>query len=154
MTRKSASAVLNGPMSDESPWARLSGLPKWAFTSLEESTTATLSRSDVLRSLLYPIGFLGSLMTLLAFGKAPTWALIAAGVLLAGFLLLYAGVYTFCLIKRPDSLRSERYQLTKLALEQVMRGDSSTGLLASPAVMALPDAGTAELADAGPESPE
>lgn len=119
-------------MTGESGWAsKLRGLPSWVANSLEEGSASTYSRSDVLRVLLYPMGVLASLLLLLTYARASQWVVVLDVGLLAAFMCLYAGVYLFCLIHRPDSLRSEKFELAKYALEQSMRGDNTTGLIES-----------------------
>ena len=113
--------------------SRLIGeLPKWMAASLEEGSASTYRRTDALRVLLYPITLLGTLLPALVWRKAPEWMLIGDAAILAMFLALYAGAYVFCLWKRPDSLRSEKFELAKYAIEQTLRGDSQSGLLEVP----------------------
>jgi hypothetical protein len=45
-------------------------------------------------------------------------------IVVLGFLAAYA----YFAIKNPDALRTERYTLTKLAIEQYMSGDDEVGL--------------------------
>ncbi len=98
------------------------------LTELREQMSAELTRSDVLRSLIWPnAGLLLGLSTALA-AKAPTWALIALTVMLGVFMLLYAVSYVFFALTDPDALRSEKYKLQKLAIEQGLFGDSLSGL--------------------------
>lgn len=49
--------------------------------------------------------------------------------MLALFLLLYASSYIFFALTDPDALRSEKYKLQKMAIEQGLYGDSGIGLL-------------------------
>ena len=97
--------------------------------SLREQMQANLSRSDVLKALIWPLGILMSAMLVAIATKAPAWVLIFFAVLLALKTLLYAGAYLFCLMVDRDALRSEKYSLDKLAIESGLYGDSKTGLL-------------------------
>lgn len=95
---------------------------------LREQMNATLSRSDALKPLAWLIALLLAAIALSSWVRAPEWLLISESVMLVCSVLLYLGAYIFCLITDPDALRSEKYSLQKLALEQHLIGDSTTGL--------------------------
>jgi hypothetical protein len=77
-------------------------------SALKESMQATLSRSDILKSLAWLIGLL-LLATVGAAGvKAPDLLLALLGGLLTLAVLLYLGSYAYCLFNDRDALRSER----------------------------------------------
>lgn len=110
-------------------------------TMLREQMHATLSRSDVLRGLIWPMSITGTLMLALAYTKAPDWAIGIAAGLFVLFAVLYALSYTFCLFKDRDALRSETYSLNKMAIEHGILGDSIRGVLTdTPMKKALPSA--------------
>ncbi len=99
------------------------------LSNLKQQMSAELTRSDALRALIWPnagllLGFSSAL-----FAHAPTWVLIALFALLALFMLLYAGAYVFFAATDPDLLRSEKYKLQKMAIEQGIYGDSEIGLI-------------------------
>jgi hypothetical protein len=126
-------------MTEETGWAsKIRALPEWVGSSFEEGAKSTYSRSDVLRVLLYPIGLLASLLPIFGISKVSNWLVVLDVIFLGAFLLLYAGVYIFCLIRRPDSLRSEKFELAKYAIEQSLNGDNTTGLREVSPIMALP----------------
>ncbi len=69
---------------------------------------------------------------------AITWAsvegatnalVILLGILLVLFMLLYAGAYILFAFKDPNLLRSEKYNIEKLAIERGVLGDSTQGLI-------------------------
>lgn len=97
--------------------------------SLREQMHATLSRSDVLKALVWPTGLLMSSLVALVFGNAPTWMLVIFVILLVLDLLLYGSAYVFCLFNDRDSLRSEKYSLHKLAIERGIFGDDKNGII-------------------------
>jgi hypothetical protein len=54
-------------------------------------------------------------------------------IVLVAVIALYGTAYVFCLLKDRDALRSESYSLHKLAIEQGLLGDSTTGMFAPEA---------------------
>jgi hypothetical protein len=87
------------------------------------------SRTDVLRSLVWPNAMLLAALIWLSSKGAPVALLVFLGILLTGFMLLYAGAYIAFGLKDPNLLRSEQYNIKKMAIERGMLGDSSTGLV-------------------------
>src|SRR5690349_3638443 len=121
-------------MSEEAPIKGIEPLLNFIGRSLEEGETTKYSRSDILRPVVYPIAATVGILPLLVWAQAPE--LLVAGDALAAALLvlLYGAAYGYCFFKRPDSLRSERYELAKYAIQQQLFGDNRTGLIeASPA---------------------
>ena len=97
---------------------------------LRQHMQAELTRSDVLRALIWPNA--GLLLVLVgSFGRAPAWITTAIFYLLCAFLALYALVYVVCFFIDRDALRSEKYKLQKMAIERGVFGDSEHGLLKS-----------------------
>lgn len=98
------------------------------LSQLREQMSAELTRSDVLRPLIWPnAGLLLLLGTSLA-ADAPEWVLKSIVYLLIGFMVLYAIAFGFFAITDSDALRSEKYKLQKMAIEHGLLGDSLTGL--------------------------
>jgi hypothetical protein len=100
---------------------------------LREQMHATLSRSDMLRPLAWLIGMLLTATVGMAAGRAPNWLLVLMSIVLVAVIALYGTAYVFCLLKDRDALRSESYSLHKLAIEQGLLGDSTTGMFAPEA---------------------
>lgn len=99
------------------------------FSALREQMHASLSRSDILRALIWPIGILMTGIVGLVGTGAPHWLLVLFSALFVGGMMLYGGAYLYCLINDRDSLRSETYTLHKMAIEHGIYGDSRTGLI-------------------------
>lgn len=97
--------------------------------TLREQMHAELTRSDVLRVLVWPILILLlGLLSALAAG-APKWVLLGLGGFAAAFLLIYLVSFVALLIYDRDALRTEKYNLQKMAIEHGLLGDSDTGLM-------------------------
>lgn len=99
------------------------------LAAMREQMSAELTRSDVLRALIWPNAGLLIALSGALFSHAPTWALIVLFGLLSVFMLLYAAFYIFFALTDPDALRSEKYKLQKIALEHGYYGDNHTGLI-------------------------
>lgn len=63
----------------------------------------------------------------------PNWIIVFIAVILALACLLYLAGYVFFGIKSPDALRSEKFTLSKLAIERSVTGDNLAGFI-DPAV--------------------
>jgi len=61
--------------------------------------------------------------------KAETWVLVVLAVLAGLSVLLYMASYTYCLLTDKEALRTETYQIQRLAIEKGFVGDSLTGIL-------------------------
>ena len=99
---------------------------------MREQMQMTLSRSDVLRALVWPM----SICVVSALGNTishgPEWfSMIFVATFLA-CLAVYLFSYLFCLKNDRDALRSERYNAHKLSLEHGALGDSSLGMIDPP----------------------
>lgn len=103
------------------------------FSAVQHQVNATGSRSDVLRSLVWPVGILATTLIGLVWVSAPSALLIACSVLFIVSLAIYLGAFIFCLIWDRDALRSEKYSIDKMAIERGVYGDSRTGLLTDEA---------------------
>ncbi|WP_374527780.1 hypothetical protein [Acinetobacter sp.] len=90
------------------------------------------SRSSILSILLWIIfGFLGPLILSSIF--APPWVSILLAIILVGFLIIFAYVYLHCLHNgNIDALRSEKFVISKMAIEKQTSGDSVTGVQVLP----------------------
>lgn len=98
------------------------------LSRMREHMNAELTRSDVLRPLIWPNAGLMFLLAASAGAGAPTWFIQAVLGLLAIFLGLYGIAYIFFALTDSDALRSEKYKLEKMAIKQGLYGDSSMGL--------------------------
>lgn len=97
------------------------------------------SRTDVLRALVWPNAMLLAALVSAAIKSAPTFLLVILSVLLVVFMLLYAGAYILFGIQDPNLLRSERYNIEKMAIEKGILGDSMMGIVNNPSqIKSLP----------------
>lgn len=82
---------------------------------------------------LQPLGVLsGTLilgLVLAPIWNAPIWSLVVLAVLLCCTVVLYLASYTYFAFKNPDALRSEKFTLSKMAIEKNLIGDNTSGLL-------------------------
>ena len=95
--------------------------------SILMQATAKNTRSTVLTDMRWLIGLLLAGMGTAIFGHAPNWLLVAVMISLGIAIALYLCVYIYFAIKNPDLLRSEKYGLTKLAIEKTSVGDDARG---------------------------
>jgi hypothetical protein len=99
-------------------------------SSLKEQVNSTLSRSDILKPLAWYIGIFTTIISISLFApNRPGWLLPIMVVFLGAGVSLYMFAYLFCLIKKPDALRSEKYSLHKMAIESGLYGDSLRGMI-------------------------
>jgi hypothetical protein len=99
------------------------------ISSLFQQATAQGSKSTVLR----PLGWLTAICAASLLGavemKAAVWVLVVLATLTALSVLLYMASFGYCLITDKEALRSETYQIQRLAIEKGFVGDSLTGTL-------------------------
>lgn len=103
----------------------------WMTASLHAGTEESRSRSDVLKTLVWPFGL--SLAATAGAGVAvgfgaPTWVPAVPATMTVMFGVIYALGFAFFAIKNPDELRSENFTLRKMAIEKGLLGDSTVGL--------------------------
>lgn len=108
--------------------------------SFLQQATAQGSRSTVLTELRWFVGILLSAILVAVSLHAAQWILIILVVFLCAAGALYLIAYVFFGLKNPDALRSEKYTLTKLAIERSVTGDSVKGFfdLESQSTKSLP----------------
>lgn len=86
-------------------------------------------RSSVLNSLGWMMFILvGTLMGLVRSG-AESWLIILFSVFISLILVWYLGFYFFFALRSPDTLRSEKFSLQKMAIEKGIYGDSESGFI-------------------------
>jgi hypothetical protein len=97
--------------------------------SLLQQATAQGSRSTALNPLGWALAIILSALLGSVFDHPPGWLApsLAAG---AGLVVVaYIVAYFFLLMNDRDALRSERFQLSKIALERSVIGDNIAGFL-------------------------
>lgn len=102
------------------------------LSTLREQMSAELTRSDVLRALIWPNAGLLLAIIGVSTGGGQEWLLRTLTVLLCGFMALYAAAYVFFALTDSDALRSEKYKLQKMAIEHGVFGDDRIGLIDVP----------------------
>ena len=98
---------------------RLFSMP-YNFTSgFWERAQEQGSRSTVLRPLGWAVVFCGSgAITSASIPHPMLWLTVLFGIGTALSVLLYLAAYSYCLMKMPEALRTERYSIQKLAIEK------------------------------------
>ncbi len=88
----------------------------------------TGAKSTVLYPLGWAIGLLiAGLIMLVCFAKPDLWLVqTLTALIVVGFVVYIVGWFIFA-FKDPDALRSERYQLSKMAIEKTLQGDTLKG---------------------------
>jgi hypothetical protein len=97
--------------------------------SFLQQATATGSKSTVLTDLRWFAAIFASALLVAMRYNAPFWMLVFLSVLLGMDSLLYLAAYVYFALRSPDALRSEKFTLSKLAIEKSIVGDSLTGLI-------------------------
>lgn len=87
------------------------------------------SKSTAMSALAWLIAVLVAALTACLKLSTPDWILRIIVALLTIAVLIYMGLYVFLAIKAPDALRSEKYSLSKMAIEKSFRGDNLTGIV-------------------------
>lgn len=95
---------------------------------LQTSLAGNASRTDGLRPLAWIVGMIITSLVATQFTDKADWLTVLLGVVLVSYLVIYAFSYLYCLIKSPDLLRSETYNIQKQAIDRGWIGDSSAGL--------------------------
>jgi hypothetical protein len=87
------------------------------------------ARSTVINPIGWLIATILAGLTGLLYLNAPAWLVILLGVFLALSITTSILSYVYFAIKSPDSLRSERFTLSKMVIEKSLKGDDLTGLI-------------------------
>lgn len=93
-----------------------------------ENSAARGSRSSALQPLLIVLGILAGLV------PSASWAGVSEKVLymLIGLVVFVLCIIVICyvvfMVKSPDALRSERFQITKMAIDRGLIGDDLVGM--------------------------
>jgi len=96
---------------------------------LLEGSSTEGTRSSALQPLLWVILLcLIGISSTVPFG-GPGWLIKVIAGLLVAAVLVSIGSFIFLLIKDRDALRSEKFVLSKMAIEQGLVGDSESGLI-------------------------
>jgi hypothetical protein len=99
------------------------------FNALMQHSTASGSRSTALK----PLGGLIALLLIGTLGTAkfnsPEWLLILLAILSSISVVLFIGAYLYFMFRDPDALRSEKFNIEKMAIQKGIVGDSASGII-------------------------
>ena len=97
------------------------------FRQYLEHASGSGRRSTVLTTIIVLGGVLLAGLILALYARAPDWILQwILGLIVADAVLFFAA-FLYFMFKNPDALRSERFELEKLAMERGLVGDSVQG---------------------------
>lgn len=95
--------------------------------SLFQQASAQGSRSTALNPLGWAFATVLSALIGATMAKAPSSVTVLLSVLSILVLLVYLFAYVYFMFKNPDALRSEKFTLSKMAIERTVTGDSLKG---------------------------
>lgn len=100
-----------------------------ALRELLSSAQASISRPSALAPIQWVIAILiGGLVLAIHYSAAP-WVLVLLAASVGVCLLAFLVAYFWFMAKSPDALRSERFNISKMAIERGLMGDNLAGLL-------------------------
>ncbi|MBY7853068.1 hypothetical protein KW429_05075 [Vibrio fluvialis] len=111
------------------------------FNALAQKSSSSGSRSNTLKPLSWLLGILISgIVSILYFPNkiVPLWILICFMCFIAIAFILFCGAYVYFMVKDPDALRSEKFNIEKMAIQHGMLGDSNSGILEEREVPTTP----------------
>jgi thiol:disulfide interchange protein len=97
--------------------------------SFLQQATASGTKSTALTDLRWFAAILASALLIATQTASPPWILIFLAVMLGLVGLTYVGAYIFFAIRSPDALRSEKFTLSKMAIERSVTGDNLAGFV-------------------------
>lgn len=106
---------------------------RWMFGRLDKllSTQSTAARGSALAPLQWLGGILGTSLIGAIEARAPWIVQLSLLIALLLVVVVFLVVYCSFAIRNPDALRSERYALSRMAMERGMIGDDRAGLHAA-----------------------
>jgi len=99
-----------------------------AIQAFLQAATARGSKSTAMQPLAWLIGILVSGLICGAVWDAPNWLLVTLLVFLGCAVMVYLVGFSLFGFYNPDALRSERFHLSKLAIEKNLIGDNIAGM--------------------------
>ena len=86
-------------------------------------------KSTVLNPVSWLIGVLLAGLAACLASTPPSWLVVALAIFIGITVVLFLVMYVYFAITSPDSLRSERFTLSKMAIEKSIKGDNLFGLI-------------------------
>jgi hypothetical protein len=99
------------------------------FRSLFEQASAQGSRTTAVAPIGWALATVLAALTGTSFTNVNPWIPVVLAIFASLLLILYVGAYIYFMLKSPDSLRSERFTLSKMALEKSVKGDNLGGFV-------------------------
>jgi len=87
------------------------------------------SKSTILKPMNWILSIIISAIIATFYFPIPNWVSITFIVIFIILIIAYLIIYFYCLFNDRDALRSETYNVQKLAIEKGIIGDSATGIL-------------------------
>ena len=87
---------------------------------------STALQPIVIVALILLLGVLGSIQV-----KAPSWMSVTLFCMFVGSILLFGVAYIYFMRNNPYALRSEKFNITKVAMERGLIGDDMLGAILS-----------------------
>ena len=98
------------------------------FRSLLQQATSQGARSTALNPLAWAMAIVLSTLAIVArIVGLSGWVLVLLGTFAGLFVVAFLAAYFILLFMNPDALRSERFTLSKMAIERSVTGDSLKG---------------------------
>ena len=95
--------------------------------SLFQQASAQGSRSTVLNPIAWAFATVLSAMIGTSIVHAPPWTTVTLAIFAGVILIVFIVAYLYFMVKDPDALRSEKFTLSKMAIERSVIGDSLIG---------------------------
>lgn len=114
------------------------------FRDILEHHTGSGKRSTALQPLLVLAGIVGAMLISAVWVGAPTWMIVGLFVSFCILLLLIFWGYLYFMKTNPDALRSEKFNIAKMALERGMIGDKILGMVLTSEEIRLLPSGSAD----------
>lgn len=99
------------------------------FSALFEHSIAKGSRSTVLNTIAWLIVSLSTFIIISFKYDFDLWIKIILVIFFSISIIIFLFSFLFCLFYHQDALRSEKFVITKLAIEKHLAGDSSSSQL-------------------------
>ena len=112
-----------------------------------EQHAGSMTRSTVLQPVLYFAAIVGAVLVGASQAGIPEWIIYTLAALFVGIAVIFGCGFLYFMKRNPDALRSEKFNITKLAIERGVIGDKTMGnILTSEDVRTLPSAPDDEVA--------
>lgn len=84
-------------------------------------------KSTALQPVIWVIAIIGGILAASIRYASSHGVIVTLVIILVGVLTLFGGAFIYLLLNDRDALRSEKYNISKLAIERGVIGDSQTG---------------------------